>query len=93
MSIFRAFFTFSESSDSPGFLELIMFSDEAIFYLERSVNKHNSSYWSQENPHWLVEKALHSPKIMVWAALGASGIIGPISLEGNVDADAYLKLL
>ena len=30
---------------------------------------------------------------MVWAAVGEPGIIGPIFIEGNVNGEAYLKLL
>ena len=78
---------------SPTFLEKVIFSDEAIFHLEGSINKHNSSFWSQKNPNWVVEKTMHSPKIMVWAAVGAPGIIGPFFLEGNVDGESYLRLL
>ena len=30
---------------------------------------------------------------MVWAAIGTSGIIGPIFFQENVDGESYLKLL
>ena len=52
-----------EINASPRFLEMVLFSDEAIFHLEGNINKHNSSFWSKENPHWVVEKTMHSPKI------------------------------
>ena len=86
--------TFAETmldkiNQSPRFLEMILFSDEAIFPLEGGVNKHNSSYWSEDNPHWIVEKSLNSPKIIVWAAVGFRSHL----IEGNVDGDAYLRLL
>ena len=72
---------------------MILFSDEAILHLEENINKHNCSHWSQTNPNWVVEKSMHSPKVMVWAAIGEPGIIGPIFIEGNVNGEAYLKLL
>ena len=56
-------------------------------------NKHISSFWGEENSHWVVEKTIHSPKIMIWAAVGASGIIGPFFLEVNLDGDSSLRLL
>ena len=77
----------------PNFLRKIIFSDEALFHLEGGINKHNLTHWSRSNPHWRIEKSLNSPKVMVWAALGATGIIGPLFIEGNVDADQYLRLL
>ena len=80
-------------SRAPNFLEKILFSDEAVFHTEGSVNKHNCSHWSQTNPDWIIEKSLNSPKLIVWAAVGGPGVIGPIFIEGNVDGDTYLALL
>lgn len=79
--------------NSRDYVKLLLFSDEAIFHLDGGMNRHNCRHWSTENPHWKVEKALNSPKIMVWAALGFSGIIGPAFFEGNVDGDSYLDML
>ena len=67
-----------------------------IFYRilpRENINKHIGSFWSEENPHWVMEKTIHSPKIVVWAAVGAFVIIGPFFLEVNVEADSYLRLL
>ena len=78
---------------SPNFLERIMFSDEAVFHLEGGINTHNCSHWSRTNPHWMIEKSLNSPKVMVWAAIGVPGIIGPFFIEENVSGETYLNLL
>ena len=67
--------------------------DEAIFHLEGSVNRQNSSHWAKENPYWTVEKSLNSPRVMVWAALGSSGVIGPFFFDGNVNAASYLQMI
>ena len=40
-----------------------------------------------------MKKTIPSPKIMVFAAVGAFSIIGPFYLEVNVDGDFYLRLL
>ena len=82
-----------EISRCPDFLDRIIFSDEAIFHLEGGVNTHNCTNWSKTNPHWTIEKSLNSPKVMVWAAIGTSGIIGPIFFQENVGGESYLKLL
>lgn len=52
----------------------IIFSDEAHFWLNGSVNKQN--YWAGENPHVLNEKPLHPQKIIVWCGLHAGDVIG-----------------
>jgi len=74
-------------------------SDEAHFHVSGFVNKQNFRYWSQANPRALHEKPLHSPKVTVWCAISASGIIGPYFFEnetGNavtVNADRYVEML
>ena len=62
------------------FIDTVIFSDEAHFHLHGGVNTHNVRYWAAENPNWVAEKPLHSPRVTVWAALGKIGIIGPFSL-------------
>ena len=49
--------------NNPSFLESIIFSDEAHFYLTGEVNRHNSVYWSSENPHHHDTTTLHPPKV------------------------------
>ena len=77
----------------PNFIKRILFSDEAVFHLQGGVNIHNSSHWSKDNPHWIIEKSLNLPKVMVWAAIGRPEIIGPFFIEGNVGGDKYLETL
>ena len=55
----------------------IWVSVEAHFHVSGFVNKQNFRYWSQANPRELHEKPPHSPKVTVWCAMSASGIIGP----------------
>ncbi|KAJ8921599.1 hypothetical protein NQ315_010505 [Exocentrus adspersus] len=56
--------------ENNGFQRDILFSDEAMFYLNGVVNRHNNyRFWSQENPHWTCESHMqHSQKVNVWAA-------------------------
>ena len=78
---------------SSRFTEMLLFSDEAVFHLEGGVNRKNSTHWATVNPNWIVEKSLNSPKVMVWAACGHPGIIGPFFFDGNVNAESYLEMI
>ncbi|GBP39444.1 hypothetical protein EVAR_23795_1 [Eumeta japonica] len=77
----------------------ILFSDEANFHLNGHVNKQNCRYWAVENPRRKHERPLHSPKVVVWAAMSAKGIIGPYFHEDqrgraiNVNSDRYCDML
>ena len=55
----------------------IWFSDEAVFHLSGRVNQHNTRIWGTENPKVIEEKERDSPKLVVWCAISATGIIGP----------------
>lgn len=64
-----------------GFSSKIIFSDEAHFSLGGYVNKQNCRIWGSENPQVIVERPLHPPKVTVWCALWAGGVIGPYFFE------------
>ncbi|GBP92337.1 hypothetical protein EVAR_63360_1 [Eumeta japonica] len=76
----------------------ILFSDEANFHLNGHVNKQNCRYWAVENPRRKHERP-YSPKVVVWAAMSAKGIIGPYFHEDqrgraiNVNSDRYCDML
>ncbi|GFX49613.1 hypothetical protein TNCV_4902551 [Trichonephila clavipes] len=59
----------------PDFHKLILFSDEAHFWLNEYVNKQNCRIWSEANPQVYVETPLHPEKLTVWCALWAGGIL------------------
>ncbi|GFX07005.1 uncharacterized protein TNCV_1556081 [Trichonephila clavipes] len=61
----------------PDFHKRILFSDEAHFWLNGYVNKHNCHIWSEANPQVYVDTSLHPEKLTVWCALWAGGIIDP----------------
>jgi transposase len=59
----------------------IVFSDEAIFYLNGHVNRHNCRYWCDNNPRWMEDSHVQNdPRVMVWAAIWHDRIIGPYFL-------------
>ena len=80
-------------SQDPNRLLRIAFSDEAHFHIDGGVNRHNCRYWAPENPNWVREQGLHSPRTTVWAAIWEGGIIGPIFFDQNVDSESYLEML
>lgn len=76
------------------FLDNIIFSDEASFELNSTVNRQNCRYWSDENPHWMRDLHTQYPqKLNVWAGFYERGITGPFFIEGNLNANIYLDLL
>lgn len=83
----------------PRLIENLWMSDEAHFHLSGYVNKQNFRYWAAANPQELHEKPLHSPKVTVWCAISANGIIGPYFFEDDngravtVTATRYVKMM
>uniref|UniRef100_A0A914ZC01 Transposase n=1 Tax=Panagrolaimus superbus TaxID=310955 RepID=A0A914ZC01_9BILA len=80
-------------SAQPDHLERIWWSDEANFHVCGGVNKEDFRYWSPINPLFHSAKPLHSPKVTVWAALNANGIVGPYFFPGTVGAQSYCQML
>lgn len=49
------------------FLRFVLFSEEATFHNTGQLNRHNSHYWSVENPHWYREiNHQHRWSLIVW---------------------------
>ncbi|GFV71321.1 uncharacterized protein TNCV_1476261 [Trichonephila clavipes] len=59
----------------------ILWTDEAHFHLDGSVNTHNCRIWETDNPHSTLRVPLHSPKVTVWCGFSASFILGPYFFE------------
>lgn len=80
--------------DDPLFIKNILFSDEATFVLNGTVNKQNCRYWSTENPHWMMEANTQYPqKVNVWAGIINSQIIGPYFFDSTLTGARYLDFL
>lgn len=78
----------------PNFLYNILFSDEATFTLNGEVNRHNSRYWSDSNPAWMLENHTQYPqKVNVWAGIFNDTLVGPFFIDGNLTAALYEQLL
>jgi hypothetical protein len=81
-------------SEDENFLEGVMFSDEANFYVSGEVNKQNFRYWSPEKPHWFTDsKEQGAHRLMVWCGLWDIHVTGPLFFENTVHGDKYLEML
>lgn len=83
----------SHFRDDSHFFEKVLWSDEAIFKLNGSVNTHNCFYYALENEHRIRNTQLNQPGVTVWGAICSRGLIGPYFFPGNVDGQSYLTLL
>ncbi|GFS75026.1 uncharacterized protein TNCV_1396791 [Trichonephila clavipes] len=59
----------------------ILWTDEAHFHLDGSVNTHNCRIWETDNPHSTLQVPLYSPKVTVWSGFSASFILGKYFFE------------
>lgn len=70
--------------EDPNFGRKIIFSDEAHFWMNGYVNKHNCRIWDDANPHEVRQVVMHPQKVTVWCGFWAGGIIGPHFFENDV---------
>jgi hypothetical protein len=76
------------------FTRKIIFSDEAMFYLNGQVNRQTTRYWCNANPYWAVDSNTQSdPRVMVWCGIWGDRIIGPFFFDNSVNGHTYLELL
>jgi len=74
--------------------DCVLFSDEALFYVNGEVNRQNVRYWSQNNPHWVdLSKQQGAQKIMVWRGLWKAYVLGPFFFDNHVTGETYLTML
>ena len=72
----------------------VLFSNEALFYLNDEVNRQNVRYWSQQNLHFVdysKQQGVH--KVMVYCGLWKSHVLGPFFFEDHVNGGTYLAML
>ncbi|XP_018375240.1 PREDICTED: uncharacterized protein LOC108769006 [Trachymyrmex cornetzi] len=84
----------SRIDDDHNFLSRIVFSDEATFQLNGTLNRHNCRYWETTNPNWMRDNRTQYPeKLNVWAGILRNRIIGPFFIDGNLTAEKYEDML
>lgn len=80
--------------EDNGFLQRIVYSDEATFHVSGKVNRHNVRIWGLQNPHATSQHERDSPKVNVFCALSRTKVYGPFFFaEGTVTGISYLDML
>ena len=80
--------------EDDGFDGRLVFSDEATFFTNGKVNKHNVRIWGTENPRVVEQHIRDSPKVSVFCAVTSSKIYGPFFFaEKTVTGIVYLDMI
>lgn len=80
--------------NNPNFFRYVLFSDEAKFYSDGQLNRHNCHYYSDVNPYWHRDLDHQNRwSLMVWCGIVNGYLIGPYFFEENVNQHSYLELL
>lgn len=79
--------------DDVQLVDRIIWSDESLFRLDGTINRHNDVVWATTNPHRQVQVPNSQQSVMVWCGITSAGLIGPFFFEEYVTADSYLQLL
>lgn len=81
-------------NDEESILDHLITSDEATFYLNGVVNRHNCRIWADEKPPLVLKKEHSSPKVNVWIGFDCDFVYGPYFFpESTVKAKDYLTML
>ena len=75
--------------EHPEIIPNILWSDEAIFSLDGTVNTHNCRIWGKLKPKHFITKSLHSPKLCIWMTFSSKFGLEPFFFNGTIDADCY----
>ena len=71
--------------------DYILWTDEAIFHLNGTVNRHNAITWAT---HVYIERDTQKKAgVMLWVGLIKDSIIGPFFFDSSVTGGVYLNLL
>ena len=87
---------FNQRCRHQTFWESLIIGDEAAFAMNGEVNSHNVHQYAPKGhpPAFNFKRNYSRAKLTVWAALCGNGVIlGPYSLDRNVDGIAYLRML
>ena len=74
-------------------IQRILWSDEANFTLDGSINRHNCVIWSPSPVNVLVSKGLHPEKVTVWCGISSTFVLQPYFFDSTVTGNNYLGML
>lgn len=78
---------------NSSFLKNLIMSDEATFYVDGTVNRHNCRIWGNEKPDMILNKNQNAPKITIWGGMSKDGLIGPYFFRENITGENYKNML
>lgn len=80
--------------EDPTFFQYVLFTDEATFHKNGSVNRHNFHYYSTENPHFMRQiDHQHRWSLNVWGGIVGRNVVGPHFFNGHLNGPMYLNFL
>ena len=82
-----------EKLEEYKFNKRLVYSNEATFYTNGKVNRHNVRIWGKENLHATIEHERDSPKVDLFCAISKNHVHGPFFFEGNATGNVYLQML
>ena len=71
----------------------ILWSDECKFNKDGTVNRHNCTYWSTENPPAKFSLPNTEEGMMVWYGLSPNGLHDPYIFDETVTGSTYRQIL
>lgn len=81
-------------ADNEHFFSRVLWTDEATFCNDGTINRHNMHRWSDTNPHFLREvDKQHRWKVNVWCGIIGDKIVGPQIFDGTVNAAYFAEFL
>lgn len=80
-------------ANDPAFLRKLTFSDECVFALNGTVNKHNVHYWSEENPRRRICDPGKTLSLTVWACISFAGVISFDISKDTMNGERYCMIL
>ena len=80
-------------STNDNFYKQIVFSDEAVFHVNGTVNRHNLHYWNVDNPHVKFERFQDRQSVTVWCMLSSTGVIDYNIDFQTMNGERYCQVL
>lgn len=81
-----------KTEEYPGFVSKILWTDEANFSRNAQVNIHNTRYWQDENPHWVLQAHLqYQWSFNVWCGIYSGTNIGPVFFYYMLAGEQYVN--
>lgn len=82
------------AENDNNFLKNLFWTDESSFSTAGLFNRKNAHYWATENPHIIKKiKTQGYNTVNVWCGIHQNTIVGPVFINGSLNAVRYLNIL